>query len=304
MEERASLSYPRSRRKMKREYFLNYVYLLPALIFVGAFLLYPVARTVYISFTNWDGLTSPSFVGVSNYSRLARDPIFIQSLLNTGIWVLATLLLPVGIGLLVASISSKKPGEVVFKWIFYLPYAFSLTTTGVLWSFLLNPAQIGGTFNAILEVVGLGAYTKRWLYEPPWNTYAMIAAYTWQTMGTNMILFLVGLQNIPQEPVEAAQIDGATAWQTYRYVIWPLLQPIATVVILMALINSFKVFDVIWVMTQGGPFRSSETLAVTMYRESFTMFQMGYGAAIAIVLTVFELLLAWIYLRRTFQQEL
>ena len=93
---------------MKKVSFLDYVYLLPALVFVGVFLLYPVVRTVYISFTNWDGLTTPSFVGISNYSRLLRDPIFIHSLLNTGIWVLATLLLPVGIGLLVASISSKN----------------------------------------------------------------------------------------------------------------------------------------------------------------------------------------------------
>ena len=147
-------------------------------------------------------------------------------------------------------------------------------------------------------------FYQKWLYQPPWNNYAMITAYTWQTMGTNMILFLVGLQNIPHEPIEASQIDGATGWQTYRYVTWPLLQPIATVVILMALINSFKVFDIIWVMTQGGPFRSSETLAVTMYRESFTMFQMGYGAAIAVVLTIFELFLSWIYLRKTFQREL
>lgn len=289
---------------MKKTTYTNYFYLLPALVFVGMFLIYPAIRTVYISFTDWNGLIKPSFVGLFNYYKLFRDPIFIHSLANTGIWVFSTLLLPVGIGLLVASISSKKPGEVVFKWIFYLPYALSLTATGVLWSYLLNPAQIGGTFNAILETIGLDAFTKRWLYQPPWNNYAMITAYTWQTMGTNMILFLVGLQNIPHEPIEASQIDGATGWQTYRYVTWPLLQPIATVVILMALINSFKVFDIIWVMTQGGPFRSSETLAVTMYRESFTMFQMGYGAAIAVVLTIFELFLSWIYLRKTFQREL
>lgn len=131
----------------------------------------------------------------------------------------------------------------------------------------------------------------------------MLAAYTWQTAGTNMVLFSVGLQTIPTDPVEAAKIDGANGWQTFRHVILPLLAPITAVIITLAVVNSFKVFDLIWVMTQGGPYRSSETLVVTMYRESFVLFNMGYGAAIASLLSLIVLLFSAVYLRQMFRRE-
>jgi ABC-type sugar transport system permease subunit len=276
-----------------------YLYLAPAVLLVGIMLLYPAVSTLVLSFTDWDGLTAPRFIALENYRRLLADPSFVGSLLNTVIWVAATLLLPVAIGLGVAATVNHLRGQRAFKWAFYLPYALSFTTTGVLFVFLLNPADAGGTLNGVLQLTGLDDLAQSWLYKPPLNTFAMIGAYTWLTMGANMMLFLVGLQTIPRDPVEAAQLDGATPWQAFRHVTWPLLQPVAIVVIVMAAVNSFKVFDIIWVMTQGGPYRSSETLAVTMYRESFVSFHMGYGSAIAIVLSIFVLGLSWLYLKRT-----
>jgi len=273
-----------------------YLYLLPATLLVVVMLLYPTVSTFVLSFTDFDGLNPPQFVGLQNYLRLVTDHNFLRSLGNTVIWVVATLLFPVLIGLAIAATVNRLRGERIYKWVFYLPYALSFTTTGVLFVFLLNPAEAGGTINGLLHALGLGSWARSWLFQPPINTYAMIAAYTWQTMGSNMVLFLVGLQTIPQDPIEAAQIDGASGWQTFRHVTWPLLQPIAIVVIVMAVVNSFKVFD--YVMTQGGPYRSSETLAVTMYRESFVSFKMGYGSAVAMVLSIFVLALSWVYLRR------
>jgi multiple sugar transport system permease protein len=131
----------------------------------------------------------------------------------------------------------------------------------------------------------------------------MIWAWTWKTVGMNMVIFLVGLQTIPTEPVEACKIDGATEWQTFRYVVFPMLRTITTVVVAMSLINSFNIFDIIYVMTDGGPYRSSETLAVSMFRESFVLFHMGYGAAIAIFLSAVVLFVSWIYVREVTRRE-
>jgi multiple sugar transport system permease protein len=131
----------------------------------------------------------------------------------------------------------------------------------------------------------------------------MIAAYTWQSVGTNMVLFLIGLQTIPIDPIEAAKIDGANGWQILRRVTLPLLTPITTVIVTLAVINSFKVFDLIWVMTQGGPYRSSETLVVSMYRESFVLFNLGYGAAIASLLSLIVFVFSAVYLYQIFRRE-
>ncbi|MCP4165823.1 MAG: sugar ABC transporter permease [Chloroflexi bacterium] len=272
----------------------------PAVIFVVVFLLYPAAFTLYISLTNWDGLNPPEFIGLENYVQMFNETVFSTSLLNTLIWVAATLLFPVGLGLILAVFVNRIPLQGFYKAIFYLPYAISATSAAVIWTFMLSPT---GVINEMLRTIGLDALAQPWLMKPPLNTISMIMAFTWQTAGTNMILFLVGLQAIPTDPIEAAKLDGANSWQTFRHVIMPLLRPITTVVITIAVVNSFKVFDLIWVMTQGGPYRSSETLAVTMYRESFVLFRLGFGAAIANFLSLIVIAFSIVYLRSIFRQE-
>lgn len=277
-----------------------YLYLLPAVLFVGIFLLYPAAYTFYASLTDWDGLNPPLYIGFDNYARFFDDPVFKTSFSNTLIWVIATILFPVLWGLGMAVLVSRIRFEGVFKTIFYLPYAISATSTSVMWAFMLSP---NGFINAALHQVGLDDWARSWLISPPWHTYMMIAAYTWQSAGTNMVLFLVGLQTIPAEPVEAAKIDGANGWQVFRHVVFPLLTPITSVIVTLAVINSFKVFDLIWVMTQGGPYRSSETLVVTMYRELFVAFDLGYGAAVASLLSLIVFVFSAVYLRQIFRRE-
>ena len=272
----------------------------PAVLFVAVFLLYPAVYTIVISLTKWDGLTPPVFVGLKNYFQIVKEPIFRTSLTNTLIWVVGTLLLPVALGLLLALMVNRIPLQGFFKSMFYLPYAVSATSVAVIWGFMLSPV---GFIDNVLRAVGLGNLATSWLITPPWNTIMMLIAYTWLSTGTNMILFLVGLQNIPTDPIEAAKIDGANTWQLNWYVIFPLLKPVTTVVVTIAVVNGFKVFDLIWVMTQGGPYRSSETLAVTMYRESFVSFHLGYGAAIANILSFIVIMFSIIYLRSIFQRE-
>jgi len=285
----------RTRRRVEA-----YLYMLPAALFVIIFLLYPAAYTFYVSFTDWDGLTAPEFVGSQNYLQMFREPVFGTSVVNTVIWVAATLVFPVGLGLLLAVFVNRIPLQEVFKAVFYLPYAISATSIAVIWTYMLAPT---GVVNELLRLVGLEALAKSWLLMPPWNTITMLVAFTWQTTGTNMILFLVGLQAIPTDLIEAAKLDGANSLQTFRRIILPLLRPITTVVITIAVVNSFKVFDLIWIMTQGGPFRSSETLAVTMYRESFVSFRLGFGASIANFLSLIVIIFSLVYLRSIFRRE-
>lgn len=277
-----------------------YLYMAPAVLFVAVFLLYPAVYTIVISLTKWDGLNPPVFVGLKNYIQIVKTPIFRTSLTNTLIWVVGTLLLPVALGLLLALMVNRIPLQGFFKSMFYLPYAVSATSVAVIWGFMLSPV---GFIDNVLRAVGLENLATSWLITPPWNTIMMLIAYTWLSTGTNMILFLVGLQNIPTDPIEAAKIDGANTRQLNWYVVFPLLRPVTTVVVTIAVVNGFKVFDLIWVMTQGGPYRSSETLAVTMYRESFVSFHLGYGAAIANILSFIVIMFSIIYLRSIFQRE-
>lgn len=272
-----------------------YLYLVPMVGMVGVFLLYPAAETIRVSFTEWDGIHAPVFNGLQNYLQFATDPAFIASLLNTLYWVVGILVLQVGVGLLLAVVVNASPLGGLFKRVIYLPHAISGAAIGVIWYSIYIPGQ--GMLDSALRFLHLGALTQHWLSNPPLNTFAMIVAGIWQGMGPTLILFLVGLQNLPRDPLDAARVDGAGPVHLFRYIMLPLLRPMTVVVVAISLINSFKVFDIVWVMTQGGPYRSSETLAVTMYRESFTSSHFGYGASIAVLLTVIVFIVSVPYIR-------
>jgi ABC-type sugar transport system permease subunit len=289
-----------ARRRRRRRRLAGYLYLLPMAALVGVFLLYPAVKTIWVSFTDATGTSAGSFVGLDNFSRLFDDPAFRTSVRNTVYWVIGALVLQVGLGLLLAIVLSNMRGGGWLKRLFYLPYALSGAAVGVIWYYVFNPDN--GLLTSFLEAVGLGSLTTRWLADPPLNTFAMIFAAAWQGLGPAMILFLVGLQNLPREPIEAARVDGAQGLRLFWHITLPLLRPMTAVVVAITMINNFKVFDLIWVMTQGGPYRSSETLAVTMYRESFVSFSVGYGASVAVVLTLVVMILSVFYLRSMFRR--
>ena len=292
----------RTRRRARRPVTpTRLLYLLPMFVLVGVFLLYPALDTAWVSLTDWNGLTAPTFVGLRNYGTLVTDPAFTTSFINTMLWVFGVLVLQVVLGLAVAVALNGRRGGEFLKTVLYLPSTVSAAATGVIWFFLFDPTE--GIVNVTLHFVHLGGLAQNWQATPPLNTYAMIVASTWQGLGPTMLLLLVGLQNIPRDPLQAAMIDGAGGWRLFWHMTLPLLRPMLTVVVGIALINSFKVFDLIWVMTQGGPYRSSETLAVTMYREAFVSFKLGYGASVAIVLSLIVLVLSVFYLRSMFGRD-
>jgi ABC-type sugar transport system permease subunit len=279
----------------------SYLFILPAFLLVFVLLLIPMFQNIYYSFFNWDGISKPVFIGVKNYTAFFSDENFLISFRNTLIWVIFTLVFPVMGGLLIAIFVRGLVLERFFKSIFFIPLSISFVATGIIWTYMFSRDL--GVLNNLFHLLGIGTKVS-WLTQVPLNTFSLLIAWTWQQLGVNMVLFLMGLATIPQDPIEAAVIDGANKWQTFIHVTLPMLRPITTVVITMAMVNSFKAFDIIYVMTRGGPYRSSETLAVTMFRETFTLFRMGYGAAISVLLSGIVIAVSALYIKRMARKDL
>ncbi len=281
--------------KSARDKIAGYVYMMPALLMVTVLLTAPMLYNTYLSFFKWDGLKPMKFLGFDNYLKFVNDRVFVQSFTNTLIWVAFTLVVVVTGALLVAVFVKNVPGENFFKSVFFLPLAISFVSTGSIWIYMYGKEY--GVINDILSLMGVNTRIG-WLYDIPLNTWSMLFASLWQGLGSSMVLYLMGLTTLPKEPLEAASIDGANSWQTFLHVIFPMLKPTHTIVVGMAIVNSFKTFDLIYVMTMGGPARTSETLAVTMYIETFSKLKMGYGAAIAVFLSLIILPIATVYIRQ------
>jgi multiple sugar transport system permease protein len=284
-----------------KETLASYLFILPAFALVVVLLIVPMMQNVYYSFFDWDGLGTPVFNGLKNYASLFVDRLIGGSMLNTVLWVVFTLAFPAMGGLLVAVFVAGLRGEGAFKSIFFIPLTISFVATGTIWTYMFSREL--GVLNGMFKLLGLPVKLS-WLTSVPLNTYSMLIAWTWQQLGTNMVMFLMGLGTIPKDPIEACLIDGASKWQTFVHVKFPMLRPITTVVITMAMVNSFKVFDIIYVMTRGGPYQSSETLAVSMFRETFTLFHMGYGAAISVLLSVIVIVISAAYIRRMSKRDM
>ncbi|WP_211234748.1 carbohydrate ABC transporter permease [Glycomyces arizonensis] len=290
---------PRPRLSLRTKDRLSAVpFLVGPVALVGVMLLVPFVATAYQSLTDDDGFTS-SFIGFDNYVALLEDPTFVRSLLNTLLWTVGTLILPVGIGLLIAVLTNAVPGGRWLKYVFVLPYALSGTATAVIWGFILRS---DGALNQAIEFFGGDAAASGWLLTWPTNTIVMIVASTWQATGVTVILFMIGLQAIPKEVVQAGELDGASGLRLFWHVILPQLRPVTIVVIGMSIANSLRVFDLIWLLTKGGPGAASETLAVTMYRQTFILSDYGAGAAVAVVLSVIVVGASWFYLRHQYKR--
>ncbi|WUQ24946.1 sugar ABC transporter permease [Streptomyces sp. NBC_00236] len=268
-------------------------FLAPAVLLVAALLLTPFAVTSYRSLFS-DGRVS-GFTWFTNYGLFLSDPVLAKSMGNTLMWVVGTVALPLVLGLGIAVMTNQSGWSRVARLLVVLPYAISGSAVAVVWNFILTT---DGAANQALRALGLGSFAQGWLLEWPGNTLVMIVANTWQSTGVAVILFLVGLQTIPPETLEAASLDGADGLRKFWYVVMPQLRTVSVIVVGSSLVNGLKSFDLIWVLTQGGPGRSSETLAVSMYQETFLALRPGAGAAVAVVLTVIVLLASWLYLRR------
>ena len=270
---------------------------LPLAVF-AVFVIWPLASSFYYSFTNWNGFNPDyDYVGLDNFRKIYTDKLFFQAALNTALWMIAAILLPTALGLgLALLIDSRVPGSAAFKSIFYLPICLSAVVVGQIWVWIYQPDW--GLLNTVLEAMSGERFRFAWLAKPDTALWSVIVAWSWQQTGLSMVIFLAGLTTIPEDLLEVCEIEGATMAQRIRMVVMPLLTPATVVVIALSVINSLKGFDILYIMTGGGPFNSSDTLAMHMYNESFKKYLMGYGSAISVVLFLIALTIIRIYFRQ------
>jgi ABC-type sugar transport system permease subunit len=280
-----------------KESLVPWSFLIVPLILYLIWVIGPMFYTFYLSLTKWDGLGAPVFIGLKNFGRMLNDDVFWLSLKNNSIWIALFITIPVALGLALAMVLNRDiPWSKGFKVAFYSPMVLSLVVCGLIWGWLYNPTM--GLINSVLRSIGLGALAKGWLSDPDLVLGAVINVAIWRQVGYVMILFLAGLQSVDSFLVEASKIDGANAWQTFLHVIMPQLRPITVVVVVISIIDSLRAFDLVSVMTRGGPFNQSSVLANYMYIQSFNNYKMGYGAAISVILFLISLVFITIYLSR------
>ena len=264
----------------------------------GVFVVWPLFSSFYYSVTDWNGFNPDyHFVGLDNFLKITTDRLFLQATVNTAIWVAAAMVLPTSLGLgLALLLDAKVPGSRVFKSVFYLPICLSAVIVGQIWIWIYQPDW--GLLNTVISQITGTPYTYAWLAKPDTALWSVIVAWVWQQTGLAMVIYLAGLTAIPEDLLEVCEIEGATPWQRFRTTILPLLTPSTVVVIALSVINALKGFDILYIMTGGGPFNSSDTLAMHMYNESFKKYHMGYGAAISVVLFAVAMLVIGVYFRQ------
>lgn len=293
-EMRAAKSFgPVTRTGKLRAFVTPYFYLLPALVVYCAIVIYPILNSLWLTMFRWDGVNPvKEFVGLGNFVYLfTKDPVFSIALTNNLKWSIASLLLPVSVGLGVALLfNTHKRGFSFFRGAFYFPATLSLVIIGTIWTWMYDPNF--GLINNFVKLISGGSWTFDWFAVPDNTIFYVVIAASWAYSGICMLMFMSGLQAIPKDIYESALLDGANRLQKLIYITLPLLKNTLNVVLVTTLVNSFQVFDMIFVMTNGGPGRATNVLASWSYAQVFTYHDMGRGTAIAWVLALIVLCLS------------
>lgn len=284
-------------RRMDRRYLLTIgAFLLPSVIVYSLFVFFPLFQAFYYGLYDWNGLGPlEDYVGLANYKNVLNDEVFRAAFRHNLVILALSLLiqLPVALGLALI-VGRRMHGRAFFRTVFFLPYVLSEVITGVIWSFLFHPRT---GLNDLFERIIPGFESIGWLGDPNIVLYAIFVVITWKFVGFHFILYLAGLQAIPEDLEESAKLDGASNLQVIRDVTIPLLGPTIRLSIFLSAIGSLQFFDLIWVMTKGGPINASETMATYMYKFSFQRFALGYGAAASLVIFVICFGFALLYMR-------
>lgn len=280
-------------RRSWRRHAAGYAFAGPALVILAAFLVYPIGYSVWLSFHEWDGYTPRwgPFVGLENYRALAGDEVFWRATLNSVVFVAVRTPLEVGLGFLLALLLNRRlVARSLLRTLFFVPVVMSLIVVTIIFQRVFEPNT--GLLNTFLRAVGLGDWAHPWLGDPATALPAVIAVSVWKNVGFSLVILLAGLQSLPQDVVEAARVDGANAWQLTLRVITPLMRPILALTALLSIIGGLKVFDLVFIMTRGGPTYSTEVLATMLYREAFELNHMGIASAVAVILVALVLSIA------------
>ena len=286
----------RARRIRVSEALAPYIYVFPALAVFILFKGYPTIHNLYLTLFSWDGISPEKlYVGAKNYLDMLGDYVLWRALANTAIYVAVTVVTEVGGGLLLALLFSLKlRGSSVFRLLAFSPFMIPMVAVGILWSLILDPYV--GVINGFLRAVGLEVLAKPWLGNSKTALISILGVSFWRFVGFNMILFFGALQRMPKELYEAAHLDGASQGRVFRDITIPLLRETTTVVTLYCVIGGINMFDLFWVMTQGGPAHTTEILSTWAVLKAFKFFQMGYGATIVTVILVLCVAATVVYL--------
>ncbi len=283
-----------------RRIFTDTMFVLPAALIFALFFAYPVISSFYLSLTKWDGLNPElKFIGLDNFVRLWTDKHFWLAFKNTFKYAFLVTVIQNALGLILALAASNKVFR-GFRVLFLIPPLLSSIALGTIWKYMYAPK---GIINSLLTGIGLEAYTQNWLGDPKLALYSLIATNVWKWAGMAMIIYLAGLQSIPDVIQEAASIDGVGAWQRFRHITFPLIAPAFTINVVLSMIGSLKVFDIIYIMTQGGPGRATESLTTYIFGRAFDANKFGYGTAVAVAMFAVILVLSLVQLRYLTRRE-
>ncbi len=292
---------PRRRASLRKAAELTLLLGPPLALFV-MFVFAPIVIAADYSLYNWTGFGPLNdFTGVANYRIAFDDPVFRESIEHTLILALLSVVIQLPISLGIALLLNRRFwGRTLVRLAVFAPYVVAPAITGVMWSLILQPS---GFFDQVLTSLGLGGLVHQWLASIHLVLYTMFAVLTWQYIGFGIVLLLAGLQGIPASLREAAAIDGASPWQVVRRIVLPLLGPTIRIWIFLSIIGSLQIFDVVWIMTEGGPADASQTIVTYMISKGFQVTEFGYGAAISVILFVLSLVFALLYQRFALRRD-
>ncbi|QUQ72293.1 carbohydrate ABC transporter permease [Kutzneria sp. CA-103260] len=274
----------------------------PALLLFVGFVLAPIGVAAYYSLYDWQGFGSlTDFVGLGNYRDVLTGAVFQGAVLHNLVIVVLSLVVQLPISVSMALLLNRKlRGRAVLRLVVFAPYVLSEATTAVIWLLILQP---GGFVDQVLSAFGLHGLIHQWLADPRVVLLTLFVVITWKYIGFGIILLLAGLQGIPRELREAAALDGASAWQATRRVVLPLLGPTVRIWIFLSVIGSLQLFDVVWIMTLGGPANASTTMATYLIDHGFKRYEFGYGSAVAVVLFIICFAFALVYQRFALRRD-
>lgn len=292
----------RHRRAPGRKHAELALFVGPALVVYSMFVLLPIGLAFWYAMYRWNGIGPlTDFVGLDNYRRALRDPAFLGSIRHNAIIIALslTLQLPLALGLAVL-LNARLRGRTLLRTVVFAPFVLSEVVTGVIWLLILQP---DGLADRALQAVGLGGLVQLWLADRSIVLATMFVVVTWKYIGFAIILFLAGLQGIPRELAEAAEVDGASKPRVFRYITVPLLGPTIRVWAFLSIIGSLQLFDLIWIMTLGGPANASSTMATYMVDRGFRRYQFGYGSAVAVILFLISFGVSLAYQRLVLRRD-
>lgn len=294
---------PRSRERL-RGITTIVLFLLPALVLFGLLVLAPILVAMYTSLFKWNGLggAPTDFVGLDNFTKAFSDEVFIGDLWHGLVIIALSLLIQLPMALGIALLLNQRiPGRAVYRLVFFAPYIVSEAITAVLFGLIMQPGD-EGLANQLLGFFGIPGV--EWFADQRIVLFSLFLVMTWKYFGFHMIIYIAGRQGIPRELTEAAQIDGATSWEVFRHVTLPLLGPTIRISVFLSVIGAIQLFDLVWIITEGGPVHSSETMAVTMFQFGFKRFQVGYASAISVIMFLISLVFALFYQRYVMRRDL